>query len=146
MPPFKLNTVLKHRQRLEDIARSKFVEAKEMEDNVRKRRDIEKIALLNMLEEREKRQKTGIEITMLMRYEEMITRLETNLKGIENNLREKKKLVEQMHAGLLTHTKERQAMEQLRDEQNRAWRKEVEHKEAQMLDEIAVMRHNAEHY
>jgi flagellar FliJ protein len=146
MAPFKLNTVLKHRQRLEDIARNKFIEAKEMADNVLKRRNSEKIRLLKILEEREKRQKEGIEITMLLRYEEMVTRLETNLKGIEKNLREKKKLVEQMHAGLLTHTKERQAMEQLRDEQNRAWRKEIERKEAQMLDEIAVMRHNNEHY
>lgn len=146
MAPFKLNTVLKHRQRLEDIARNKFIEAKEMADNVLKRRNSEKVRLLKILEEREKRQKEGIEITMLLRYEEMVTRLETNLKGIEKNLREKKKLVEQMHAGLLTHTKERQAMEQLRDEQNRAWRKEIERKEAQMLDEIAVMRHNNEHY
>jgi flagellar FliJ protein len=146
MAPFKLNTVLKHRQRLEDIARNKFIEAKEMADNVLNRRNSEKIRLLKILEEREKRQKEGIEITMLLRYEEMVTRLETNLKGIEKNLREKKKLVEQMHAGLLTHTKERQAMEQLRDEQNRAWRKEIERKEAQMLDEIAVMRHNNEHY
>ena len=146
MAPFKLNTVLKHRQRLEDIARNKFVEAKEMADNVLKRRNSEKIRLLKLLEERDKRQKEGIEITMLMRYEEMVARLETNLRGIEKNLREKKKLVEQMHAGLLTHTKGRQAMEQLRDEQNRAWRKEIERKEAKMLDEIAVMRHNNEHY
>ena len=146
MAPFKLNTVLKHRQRLEDIARNKFVEAKEMADNVLKRRNSEKIRLLKLLEERDKRQKEGIEITMLMRYEEMVARLETNLRGIEKNLQEKKKLVEQMHAGLLTHTKGRQAMEQLRDEQNRAWRKEIERKEAKMLDEIAVMRHNNEHY
>ncbi len=143
MPPFKLHTVLKHRQRLEDTARNRFIEAKEAAADVRKRYAEEQKRLTALIAERDQRQQQGIDITMLLRFEEMITRLTENIAAIKTNLEDREKLVGQMHANLLSRTGERRIMEQLRDEQNRAWKQELEKREAKMLDEIAVMRHNS---
>lgn len=144
MKPFTLNNVLKHRQRLEDLAQNKFIEAKEVADAVRQRHTAEREKLKNLLAERERRQQEGIEITMLIRYQDQIIQIEENIASIEKNLKEKESLVHQTRHNLLAKTRERQIMEQLKEEQNRAWKKHLEKQEAMMLDEIAVMRHGTE--
>ncbi len=144
MKPFSLDNVLRHRKQQEDIARSRFTEAKEIAQITDRRHNEEKRKLAALLQEIEKMQQDGIEILTLIRYQEQISRLEKNIAAIAKNLKEKKNLMQQTQKNLLLKTRERQIMEQLKEEQNRAWRKHLEKKEAMMLDEIAVMRHRTE--
>ncbi len=144
MKPFSLDSVLRHRKRQESLARNKFTEAKEVAEMTGRRYREEQRKLTALLQEIDKMQQNGIEITTLIRYQEQVSRRKDQIIAIEKNLKEKKNLVRQTRQNLLTKTRERQIMEQLREEQNRAWRRHLEKKEAMMLDEIAVMRHRAE--
>ncbi len=144
MKPFALENVLRHRKRQEDLARNRFTEAKEVAEIASRRHREEKAKLVTLLQEIEEIQREGIEITMLIRYQDQVSQLEKNIAAIEKNLKEKENLMRQTQENLLLKTRERQIMDQLKEEQNRAWRKHLEKKEAMMLDEIAVMRHGAE--
>ena len=144
MKPFALENVLKHRQRLEDLAQNKFIQAKEIADTIRKRYVTKQKELQKLIKTIETKQQLGIDITMLIWYQDQINQEGENLSAIKKNLKEKERLVEQMLQNLLTKTQERQVMEQLKVEQNKAWRKHLEKKEAMMLDKIAVMRHGKE--
>ncbi len=144
MKPFALENVLRHRKRQEDLARNRFTEAKEVAEITSRRHREEKAKLITLLQEIEEIQRDGIEITMLIRYQDQVSQLEKNIAAIEKNLKEKENLMRQTQKNLLLKTRERQIMEQLKEEQNKAWRKHLEKKETMMLDEIAVMRHGAE--
>ncbi len=144
MKPFSLENVLQHRIRLEDIAQGKFANAKEMVETIRQRRHAEQQKLAALLQEIEHMQQQGIEITALIRYQDHIGRLEENIAAIEKNLKEKENLLQQTHENLLKKMRDRQVMERLKEKQNREWKKFLDKKEAMMLDEIAVMRHQAQ--
>lgn len=123
MKPFALENVLKHRQRLEDLAQNKFIQAKEIADTIRKRYVTKQKELQKLIKTIETKQQLGIDITMLIWYQDQINQEGENLSAIKKNLKEKERLVEQMLQNLLTKTQERQVMEQLKVEQNKAWRK-----------------------
>ncbi len=144
MKPFSLENVLHHRKRLEDLAQGKYIEAKEVVTTIRQRYEAEQEKLKSLLLEIERIQRDGIEITMLIRYQEHAAQIEEHLAAIEKNLKEKERLAQQIHKNLLDRTKDRQIMEQLKEKQNRAWQRHLNKKEAMMLDEIAVMRHGKE--
>jgi flagellar FliJ protein len=142
MKPFTLQAVLDYRKRLEDIAQHRLVEAKEVEETIRKKLKDEMSALELFINETEALQAKGIGITELIRYEERITAQKQNILAIKKNLSEKSELVEKEHQHLIQRSKERQIMERLKETQNIAWKKYVDKKEAAMLDEIATTRHD----
>jgi len=142
MKPFTLQAVLDYRKRLEDIAQHRLVEAKKVEETIRKKLKDEMSALELFINETEALQAKGIGITELIRYEERITAQKQNILAIKKNLSEKSELVEKEHQHLIQRSKERQIMERLKETQNIAWKKYVDKKEAAMLDEIATTRHD----
>ena len=80
-------------------------------------------------------------IDELIRYEERITQVRTNVAAIAKNLAEKIKIVAAEQKQLVRRVRERQIMEKLKERQNREWALYLEKKETAMLDEIAILRH-----
>ena len=99
MKPFNLQTVLDYRKRLEDIAQHRLIEAKNVEEIIKKKLNDEINALELFINETEALQAQGIGITELIRYEERISAQKHNILAIKKNLFEKSELVlkEQQH-------------------------------------------------
>ncbi len=146
MEPFSLQTVLDYRKRLEDIAQQRLIEAKKIQQTIKKRLTEEVRALASFIEESERLQTEGIGITELIRYEERITNQKHNIKAIEKNLLEKTDSVRKEQQNLVQRSKERQTMERLKETQNKAWITYLNKKEAAMLDEIATIRYDSEKF
>jgi flagellar FliJ protein len=143
MKPFNLQTVLDYRKRLEDIAQHRLIEAKNVEEIIKKKLNDEINALELFINETEALQAQGIGITELIRYEERISAQKHNILAIKKNLSEKSEFVLKEQQHLLLRCKERQIMERLKETQNLAWKGYLDKKEAAMLDEIATTRHES---
>lgn len=144
MKPFSLDTVLKFRKSQEDLAQRRLFEARTNRDLVQQKLFSEQSKLTDLVSLTERLQIDGINITELILHEQRILHLKTNLQAIEKKLTEKKDLFEKEMQNLVHRSKERQIMERLKTHQNAAWRQYLDKKEAAMLDEIAIMRHDSE--
>lgn len=144
MKPFTLEAVLKFRKRREDLAQLRLFEARKNRDLVQQRFETERAHLENLIKITAEQQVRGINITELILHEQRITHLKTNLQAIEKNLKEKNELFQKEMDNLVLRSRERQIMERLKTHQNAAWRQYIDKKEAAMLDEIAIMRHDNE--
>ncbi len=61
---------------------------------------------------------------------------------LEKLLAEKRATEQKSHALLIRRTKEKKVLEKLKQTQNAQWQRYLSKKEAAMLDEIAILRHN----
>lgn len=144
MKPFKLQTVLEYRKRLEDLAQHRFLEAQKNHTIVKKKCNDAAEALTLYIAESAQMQQEGIAIIELIRHEENIVAQQQNLQAIKKNLSEKAQLVESEQQNLLHRCRERQILERLKETQNKAWQAYLNKKEAAMLDEIATTRHESD--
>lgn len=144
MKPFSLETVLAYRKRLADMAQQRFLEACRVHRQVEERLAEEHELLRQLSEESERRQRQGMGITDLIRFEERILQVKANIAAIAKNLEEKARQVASEQQQLARRVKERQIMERLKERQNRAWAIHMEKKETAMLDEIAILRHDSQ--
>ncbi len=99
------------------------------------------LSLATEINEQEKAQ--GIDIGRLVLNEQKLISLANNIQGIENNLAEKEKRVEQEQQNLLKCSQEHQVLERLREAQDKNYQNYLNKKEAAMLDEIAIIKHAA---
>lgn len=144
MKPFTLDAVLNYRQRLEDLAKQRFYKAQKVLQTIEDKLAEERVTLSQLIEKTANLQKDGIEITELIFYEERITYVRNNVLAIEKTVAEKRAIVNKEQQHLLEKSKERQIMDKLKEQQNKAWKEYLNKKEAAMLDEIAVIRHESE--
>ncbi len=127
---------------MEDMAISRLVEAENNRMIIEtKLRDKEKI-YTDLITALAKLQTQGMDVNELIRYEERIFFIKTQITGLEEKLPDAEKLVLKARGYVLTKSKEKKIMEKLRDKQNLAWKQYLAKKEAAQLDEIAVMSHD----
>jgi flagellar protein FliJ len=143
MKPFTLENVLAYRKRLEDIAQHRFLEAKKVHQQVEQKLTEENNVLSELSRRSEHLQCEGVNITELIRYEERILQVKTNVKAIAKTVAEKAEIVLHEHQNLINRAKERQIMERLKERQNKAWTAFLDKKETTMLDEIAILHHDS---
>ena len=141
MKPFSLETVLKYRKRLEDIAKNRLHEAQTAMQRVRERLGAEEQLYADLMATVDRRQFEGIDILDLIRYEEQIRFSKNRIAAIRKTLEEKTARVVEEREILIKRSKERKVMEKLKTKQNQAWREHLGKKEAAMLDESAVIFH-----
>lgn len=141
MKPFSLETVLKYRKRLEDIAKNRLHEAQTAMQMVRERLETEEHLYADLMATVDRRQFEGIDILDLIRYEEKIQFSKNRIAAIRKTLEEKTARVVEEREILIKRSKERKVMEKLKTRQNQAWHEHLGKKEAAMLDEIAVIFH-----
>ncbi len=138
---FSLGTILKFRKQQEDLARQKFVVAQLEEKKVQQTLHTLQQELNALIQSLEIKQERGIVAVELARYEERITYLRQQIILTNRELDSKKKMVQQEKSFLLKKSKEHKVLEKLKENQNMAWKNYQNKKEAAMLDEIAVLRH-----
>ena len=143
MRPFTLDAVLVFRKRQEDIAQHRYFEACRSHAAVSSRLDAEKGLFAEVVTDRERQQREGVEINTLLFYEERIAYLDNAIQAMSKTLAEKAALVSQELNNLQQKNRERQIMEKLKEQQNKAWQEHLNKKERAMFDEIAVIRHAA---
>ena len=141
MKPFSLETVLKYRKRLEDIAKNRLHEAQTAMQRVRERLETEEQLYAELMATVDRRQFEGIDILDLIRYEEQIQFSKNRITAIRKTLEEKTARFVEERDNLIKRSKERKVMDKLKTKQNQAWREHLDKKEAAMLDEIAVIFH-----
>ncbi|MFH0781284.1 MAG: flagellar export protein FliJ [Pseudomonadota bacterium] len=142
MKPFTLENVLAYRKRLEDIAKLRYLEAKKIHRQVEQKLAAEKAVLAELSRRSEHLQSEGVDIIELIRYEERILQVKANVKAIDKTLIEKAEIVLREHQSLIKRAKEKQIMERLKEQQNKAWEAFLNKKETAVLDEIAILRHD----
>lgn len=142
MKPFSLDNVLAYRKRLADIAQQRFLEACNVHRSVEQRLADETALFEKLHRESEEKQRQGMAIVDLIRYEERIMHVQTNIVAITKNLEEKALVVAKEQQQLARRVKEQQIMERLKERQNRAWTAYLEKKETATLDEIAILRYD----
>lgn len=142
MKPFSLNVVLEYRKRLEDQAMNKLFEARKQQEEIEKNISTKNQTYQNILHNREEMQEKGCAILDLITIEAKIDFTIKQIQQLKTVLTKKKAYVQRAHKNLLKRSKEKQVLEKLRDKQNIEWRKYLNKKEAAMLDEIAILRHN----
>lgn len=146
MRPFRLNAVLNYRKRLQDIAQNRLFEAKKTQEIIRKKLESEKNTLSEIIRDSERLQIEGITISELIRFEERITFLKDKIKLVEKTLLEKTELVQKEQQNLIQRSKERQIMLRLKETQDKEWKTFLSKKEAAMLDEMALLRHDSNNF
>ncbi len=142
MKPFSLQTVLKHRKQMVDMAVNRLAEAEKkrkllyskLQENEKRYSE-----LLTLLAER---QNNGMAVEELIRFEEHIIFLKAKIVELAEKVEDADEVVLRAKTHVLNKSKEKQIMEKLRDRQNLAWKLHLDKKETAMLDEIAVMSHD----
>lgn len=142
MKPFSLDTVLNYKKRRKDEAAQRLVQAIKNRDMVKKRLADKKLEQTNLSNRLEDMQIRGIDIQMLIFYEDRIEFLKNEAVSIDKNLKAKERIIDNERKNLITCAKEHKILSQLKEKQNSAWRQHLSKKDAAMLDEIAVIQYS----
>ena len=140
--PFTMDTVLKVRKREEDLAQQKFMQAMDLQRNAENTLAFAKEKQQSIITMLAKKQQEGILATELSRFEDKIEFNYTHIESLRQSVEEKKKISEKKRQALVKKSQEYNVLKTLKEQQNRAWNKYLEKKEAAMLDEIAILHHN----
>jgi flagellar FliJ protein len=141
MKPFSLHAVLKYRQQLEDLARQRLYQALEVEARLREAQlkvDAELAELYRCLQ---RDQEQGTTVDRLILFDHRIELVKEEAVRRQTELDKQKVQVEKKRQQLIKTSKDKKIMEKIREQQNAAYAKYLEKKEAGMLDEIAVLSH-----
>jgi flagellar FliJ protein len=140
--PFTLETILKHRKRQENLAQERLVQAQLAFNRAVETMDEVKRDLTGLILLLEKKQLEGIYAKDLEQFEERILYCREQLVLQKKNVSEKQKILENRRLMLLNRSRDHKALDTLKEKQNLAWRTYLDKKEAAMLDEIAILRHD----
>ncbi len=141
MKPFSLSAVLRYRKQLEDMAATRLAEAQAQEQLIFNQLKSLQREHNNLVSDLAKYQSAGMGVVSLVRYEDRIFWLKNQIKEISKKLKEETEKVLHERLNVLSKSRNKQILEQLKEKQNRAWRKHLEKKETAQLDEIAVLSH-----
>ena len=145
MKPFNLETVLKYRLRLKDIAINSFQRAqykrKEAYDAMIEKQN----EYRNLLEAIETLETSGVTVEEHILYRNRSDGVEVELRKRQDILKKQNEKVVLERKQLIKRSKEAQVLEKLKEKQNLEYQSFINKKESAMLDEIAVLyRHQQE--
>ena len=140
--PFSLQSVLKFRKRKEDLAQDQFLRARLAVDQARNNLEAAKNEIHSLSTSLEEKQVTGILVDDLARCEERIQYKQSHIKQLKDTLARKEILAQKKRMHLLEKAQEHKSLTMLKDQQDATWKEFLDKKEAAMLDEIAILRHD----
>lgn len=140
--PFSMDTVLKVRKRAENLAQQKFMQALELQHNAEVQLASAKNKQKNIIALLSQKQQAGLLVMELSRFEEKIAYNYEHIDTLFQRVLEKKKNTKKERHVLVKKSQEYNMLKTLKEQQNNAWKKYLEKKEAAMLDEIAILHHN----
>jgi len=140
--PFSLDIVLKIRKRKEDLAQQKFIRATSEQKRIENEITNATIKQQELIELLEVKQQQGMLAVELGMFEERIIFSNNEIESLYKLLLKKKQIVENKRKHLLVKSKDHKVLQTLKKNQNLAWKQYLDKKEANMLDEIAILHHN----
>lgn len=141
MKPFALGAVLKYRKQLEDMARQQLHQAVEAEVRLVEALNAVQEDLAGLYTGLAADQERGTTVDRLILYDYRIALVKEQMQLRKKELQKQQVQVEKMRQALVKASKNRKVMEKLREQQTAAYKKYLEKKESNMLDEIAVLSH-----
>lgn len=139
---FKLQPVLHHRRKKEDIFKKELADIKrlfEIEKSVLE--DLEK-RLANLHTELREKQRSSLDSSEAVAYSNYIDRVERDIEMQAIKLTEIAGEVRRAQERLIKASKDKKILEKLYDKQYEEFKKELERIEQGLIDEIATIRHN----
>ncbi len=128
------------------MAQQKFIQATIDAEKAFKDLETARKTLSQLILTLEEKQKLGILVLELARYEERILYGRTQIKQLKNTCEQKQNFAKRKKLELLEKAKDHKALNTLKEQQNRTWKLHLDKKEAAMLDEIAILRHDRKNY
>ena len=136
--PFKLQSVLNYRQRLEDQAQQVLTQTLQQQVQLQEQLKQYQQQINSCDADLQVRQQEGLSIAELTMYEDQIGHLRRMISDCQRQLVLVQKQVESDREELLKAARERQIMEKLKEKQDAEYRRELDRKEREMLDEISL--------
>ena len=142
MKPFEMEPVLRYRKQTEDTARQNLLKSQLREEEIREHRD-DLCRQLDILHQQIREMSVqGTDADQLLRHHIWMDTVKARLASAEKKLAREKKRSKRKRARLLTASKERKALEKLRDQQNHTYQQLQRSREAASIDETAILRFN----
>lgn len=141
MKPFTLDAVLKYRGQLEDLARQRLYQALEVEARLQEALDKVTAELAGLYQGLRQDQEQGTTIDRLILFHHRIDLVQKEVDRCQAELSKQQVQVAKKRQQLIKTSKEKKVMEKIREQQNAAYAKYLDKKEAGQLDEIAVLSH-----
>lgn len=138
--PFKMHQVLNYRTELERLCKIDFATAKRRLDDAHDLLEQNMRTTMLTASEFSTGQQSFTSVCELQMYSHFFDRKRREQERQQELIIELDFQLEQQREKLQEATKEKKVMEQLKIKQNTAFRKELAHKEALLLDEIAVQK------
>lgn len=139
MKPFTMESVLNYRKQLEDIAQQKLSVEQNKEKKLLQKKESVNAELKNLYGTLESLHAEGITVQMLLLYEMRINVVREQLSLLHDELSVLKTQVNKRRKELLKASQDKRILEKLKKQQNLAYKKYMDKKEATMLDETAVL-------
>ncbi len=140
--PFSLDVVLKIRKRKEDLAQQKLMKAISEQKAIENKIKIAALKQHKIIQLLQVKQEEGMLAIELGLFEERIDFVNSEIKSFHKLLKEKKQIVKNKRKHLLVKSKDHKVLKTLKYNQNLTWKQYLDKKEANMLDEIAILHHN----
>ena len=136
--PFKLQSVLNYRQRLEDLAQQVLAQTLQRQGQLQEQLQQCQQQLDTCDGEVQQRQQQGMSIAELTMFEDRIGHLRQLMVSYRQQLLALQDQIDDEREALLKAARERQVMEKLKEKQDAEYRRELDRKEREMLDEISL--------
>lgn len=144
MNSFKLQAVLDHRQRLEDIAQQALAQAIQQERELMSRLTDETAAMGIICGKYEQRQTEGMHAHEFALYENRISHKRAQLVDLDRQLGEARQQVQQARESLAAASKEKKLLEKLKEKKLDEITKELHRREMIQIDGVAIMNRNGD--
>ncbi|MDY0191569.1 MAG: flagellar export protein FliJ [Desulfuromonas sp.] len=144
MKPFKLQAVLDHRQRLEDLAKQTLAEAIQKEQLLMSKMTDETGELAEICRSYEERQSIGMQGHEFMLYENRISHKRQLLTKLDRQLEEARQQVRRTRQALADASREKKLLEKLKEKKTEEIKQELNRQEMMQIDEVAIMHRNGE--
>ena len=141
---FEMQQVLNYRTELEKLRKQDFAAAKQDLDAACDQLEQEKSEAERLAEEFSGRQQQIDSIFEMQLYADFFARKREELKEQQRRVEALDRVLEDRREDLVQATKEKKVMEQLKEKQKEAFRREIAHKEGLLLDEIATQKKGRE--
>lgn len=141
---FEMQQVLNYRTELEKLRKMDFAAAKQVLDLASDLLEKEKNEAELIGEEFSERQQQIDSIFEMQLYADFFARKREEVKEQQRRVEALDRVLENRREDLIQATKEKKVMEQLKEKQKEAFRREIAHKEGLLLDEIATQKKGRE--
>ncbi|MDY0212631.1 MAG: flagellar export protein FliJ [Desulfuromonadaceae bacterium] len=140
MKPFKLQAVLDHRQRLEDMAQQKLSQARMVEEALDEEHTTAQKQLNDLCIEYEQRQSKGMHSHEFMLYENRIEHQRNHITQLVWARKKAQDFVHECREELTGASRNKHLLAKLKEKNFAEQEQELKHKEMIELDEMTILR------